>query len=429
MSVRFGVLLALAFGAVVAYLASQNTSHVRVVAAEWAWDVSLAALVVGAFLAGAVLALVAGLVRDLGRSYREYQRAREARRAESLGDLYHRGVDAQLSGRVEAAEQTYEELLKRDPDHAQAHARLGELALGRGDAKGALVHHLDALRGEEQPDLVLAAAEDFRRTGRPGEAVALLERLLARDQDNLAALRALRDLCMAQAQWQRALGAQERLVDLGSDRVSDRIGEQVTLAGIQYELGRALLAEGQAQGAIVRFRDALRAQPDFLPAIMSLGDAHVAAGDSREALRVWERVAETQPEPPLLSRLEQAYRVEGRPTRMIALYQAASARAPESVPLAFALGRVYFELAMLDEAADQFQKVEVREPNLPGLHAVLGAIFERRGQTAEAFDEYRRALTLGGAFDWPYRCAACGVEHGRWTDRCPSCRGWNTSRP
>jgi lipopolysaccharide biosynthesis regulator YciM len=259
--------------------------------------------------------------------------------------------------------------------------------------------------------------------------VALLERLLARDQDNLAALRALRDLCMAGGQWQRALGAQERLVALGSDRVSDRIGEQVTLAGIQYELGRALLAEGQAQGATLRFRDALRAQPDFLPAIISLGDAHVAAGDSREALRVWERAAETHPELPLLSRLEQAYRVEGRPTRMIALYQAASARVPESVPLAFALGRIYFELAMLDEAADQFQKVEVREPNLPGLHAVLGAIFERRGQTAEAFEEYRRALTLSGAFDWPYRCAACGAEHGRWTDRCPSCHSWNTSRP
>jgi lipopolysaccharide biosynthesis regulator YciM len=91
--------------------------------------------------------------------------------------------------------------------------------------------------------------------------------------------------------------------------------------------------------------------------------------------------------------------------------------------------RFYFERAMLDEAADQFQEAEVRAPNLPGLHAVLGAIFERRGQTAEAFGEYRRALTLDGPFDRPYRCAACGAEHGSWTDRCPSCRSWNTSRP
>jgi lipopolysaccharide biosynthesis regulator YciM len=426
-SVRFGVLLALGFGAAVAYLASLNTARVSIaVAADWAWEVPLAALVVGAFLAGAVLALLLGLVRDLGRSYRDYQRAREARRAESLDHVYRRGVDAQLSGHADAALQIYEELLKRDPGHAQAHARLGELALERGDTKGALVHHLDALRGEERPELVLAAAEDFRRTGRPGEAAALLERLLARDHDHVQALRALRDLAVAEGQWQRALGAQERIVALGS---GERRPEQAMLAGIQYELGRALLSEDQVQPAIARFRDSLRSQSDFVPAIISLGDAHKAAGDSREALRVWERAVEIHPELPLLARLEQAYRIEGRPTRMIALYQAASARVPESVPLAFALGRVYFELAMPDEAADQFQKVEVREPNLPGLHAVLGAIFERRGQTAEAFEEYRRALTLSGAFDWPYRCSACGAEHGRWIDRCPGCRGWNTSLP
>lgn len=427
MSVRIGVLLALGFGAAVAYLTSLNTARVSIaIAADWAWEVPLAALVVGAFLAGAVLALLLGLVRDLGRSYRDYQRLREARRAESLGAVYHRGVDAQLSGGADAARQIYEELLKRDPGHAQAHARLGELALERGDAKGALVHHLDALRGEERPEIVLAAAEDFRQTGRPEEAAALLERLLTRDHDHVAALRALRDLAVTEGQWQRALGAQERIVALGS---GERRPEQAMLAGIQYELGRTLLAEGQIQLAIARFRDALRSQSDFVPAAVALGDAHIAAGDGREALRVWERAVEIHPELPLLARLEQLYRVEGRPTRMIALYQAANARAPESVPLAFALGRVYFELAMLDEAADQFQKVEVREPNQPGLHAVLGAIFERRGQTAEAFEEYRRALTLSGAFDWPYRCRACGAEHGRWIDRCPSCRGWNTLRP
>jgi Tfp pilus assembly protein PilF len=86
-------------------------------------------------------------------------------------------------------------------------------------------------------------------------------------------------------------------------------------------------------------------------------------------------------------------------------------------------------LAALRALRELSQKAEVRAPNLPGLHAVLGAIFERRGQTAEAFGEYRRALTLDGAFDRPYRCAACGAEHGSWTDQCPSCRSWNTSRP
>lgn len=427
MSVRVGVLLALAFAVAVAYLASLNTARVHLaLGPDIEWDVPLAALVVGAFAAGAALALLLGLVRDVGRSFRDYQRARADRRAESLDALYHRGVDAQLSGRADLAAAAYAELLRREPDHAPAHARLGELARDRGDDRAALVHDLDALRGEERPELMLAAADGYRRTGRPEDAAALLERLLTRDRDHLAALRALRDVTAAEGWWSRALDAQERIVALGA---GDRRREQAMLVGVQYETGRALLAEGRIQPAIARFREALRAQPDFVPAAVALGDAHAAAGDGREAVRVWERAVEVQPALPLLARLEKAYRAEGRPTRMIALYQGAYARAPESVPLAFALGRVYFELAMLDEAADQFQKVEVRAPNLPGLHAFLGAIFERRGQTAEAFEEYRRTLTLTGAFDWPHRCAACGAEHGRWTDRCPSCRGWNTSQP
>ncbi|HEX9420670.1 MAG TPA: hypothetical protein VGA81_16565, partial [Methylomirabilota bacterium] len=66
MSVRSGVFVALAFGAAVAYLASVNATRVRVaLSTDWAWDVPLVALVVGAFLAGSVFAFLFGLARDL----------------------------------------------------------------------------------------------------------------------------------------------------------------------------------------------------------------------------------------------------------------------------------------------------------------------------------------------------------------------------
>jgi tetratricopeptide (TPR) repeat protein len=131
----------------------------------------------------------------------------------------------------------------------------------------------------------------------------------------------------------------------------------------------------------------------------------------------------------VLSRIEQLHRSEGRPTRMISLYQDALARQPDNLALAFGLGRVYFELAMLDEAAEQFQKMEVRAPELPLIHAYLGAILERRGQFRDAMEEYRRALRQSDRIEWPHHCAACGATHARWVDRCPACRRWNTSRP
>jgi tetratricopeptide (TPR) repeat protein len=196
-----------------------------------------------------------------------------------------------------------------------------------------------------------------------------------------------------------------------------------------HEAGRTELAHGRAPDALGYFRAALRVDREFLPSLVALGDAYDATGERREAVRAWERAAETHAALPLLARLERIYREDGRPSRMIALYQDAISRAGDDLSLAVALGRVYLELEMLDEAADQLEKVEVRAPDLPLVHAYLGAVFERRGETIAAFEEYRRALRLGHAFEWPHACAACGAGVAGWRERCERCRSWNTVHP
>jgi len=240
------------------------------------------------------------------------------------------------------------------------------------------------------------------------------------------ALRGQRDAAVAGGRWRTALDAQQRL--LGAVHARDRAREAEWLAAIHYELGREALSGGNPAAAAAHFKSALRADRHFVPATVALGDALQAAGDPREAVRTWERAADTEPALPVLARLERAYRDEGRPSRMIALYRAASERAPDDLALAIELGRVYFDLEMLDEAADQFEKIEVRAPDLSVVHAFLGAVFEHRGETAEAFAEYRRALRLGGAFAVAQGCAACGAPVDDWRDRCPRCRRWNTIR-
>ncbi|HET8579259.1 MAG TPA: tetratricopeptide repeat protein [Methylomirabilota bacterium] len=428
MSIRLALLLTLLFGVLVAYLSSLNATRVRLaLGPEWTYEVPIMALVVGAFLLGAILAFGLGMLRELTRSYQDYQLARRARRAESLGEIYHRGVDAQLAGKPVEAAEAFEEVLKREPSHVEAPVRLGELALQRGDAQAALGHHLRALRSEERTETLLAVAEDYLKLGRPDDAIAMYRRILARDRDHLTALRGLRDVAVGRERWEEGLEAQERLVQVVPRE--GRAAEEGWLAGLQYELGRSLLAAGNTAGAITRFKEALRLQPDFVPAALALGDTQLKAGEAREALRSWERGVEAQPALPLLARIEQLHRDEGRPTRMISLYEEAARRQPENLAVAFGLGRVYFELAMLDEAAEQFEKMEVRAPELPAIHAYLGAIFERRGQLREALDEYRRALRYTESFDWPHCCVVCGTAHPHWVDRCPSCRRWNTSRP
>jgi lipopolysaccharide biosynthesis regulator YciM len=302
------------------------------------------------------------------------------------------------------------------------------LSLGRSLAR--LLGTRDrAATGEDDPqaaDSVRRAREAYGER-RIEEAATLYRHVLQRWPQNADALRGLRDLAIDARDWDEAVTIQQRLLAVA--RPSDRAVESEWLAVGYYELGRLELARGAAPAAVTHFKAAVRADHDFLPATLALGDAHEAAGEHREAIRVWERAAESRPALPLLARLERAYRHDARPSRMIALYRNACERVPDDLALAAALGRVYFELEMLDEAAEQFEKLEVKAPDLPVVHAFLGAVFEKRGQTRDAFDEYRRALRLGHGFDWPHRCEACATVVPMWRDRCPQCQRWNTLRP
>jgi lipopolysaccharide biosynthesis regulator YciM len=283
--------------------------------------------------------------------------------------------------------------------------------------------------GDDDPDARDATrrAREARQAGRVDEASTLYRYVLQRWPAHAEALRALRDFAVEARDWDEAVAIQHRL--LSAVTSADRDAESEWLAVGYYELGRQELGRTDPGAAVAHFKAALRADRDFLPAVLALGDALEVAGDHREAVRTWERAAETRPVLPLLARLERVYRQEGRPSRMIALYRAACDRVPDDLGLAAALGRVYFELEMLDEAAEQFEKIEVRAPELPVVHAFLGAVFERRGQSRDAFAEYRRALRLSHGFDWPHRCAACGATAPTWQDRCPQCRRWNTLHP
>ena len=273
----------------------------------------------------------------------------------------------------------------------------------------------------------LRAADLARANGQHDAALDLYRRVLQRRGSDLSALRGLRETAVAAGLFQGAIEAQQRL--LAAAAPAERAEEAELLASLHYGWARSDLDHGRPEAAIPHLKSALRAARDFLPAAVALGDAQLLAGEPREALRTWERALEQAPSLPILARLERAHRDEGRPSRMIALYRQAFERAPGDVALAIALGRVYLELEMLDEAADQLGKVEAQAPDLPAVHAYLAAVCERRGEWQEACAEYRRALGLGRAWEWPHRCDRCGSRVPGWQDRCPTCRHWNSLRP
>ena len=273
----------------------------------------------------------------------------------------------------------------------------------------------------------LAEAEAASQAGQLDEAMALYRRVLGERSTHLVALRGLREVALVSGRPAEAISVQQRLISAVPSH--ERAPEAQRLAILHYEQASEELGRGRPAAAVPHLRTALRWARDFVPATLALGDAQTLLGEHREAVRTWERALEGQPSLPVLARLERAYREEGRPTRMIAVYREAIARAPDDVALAVALGRVYLELEMLDEAADELEKVEVRAPDLPVVHGYLATLFERRGDLREACAEYRRSLHLARLLDWPHRCESCHATSAGWHEQCPACHGWNTLRP
>ena len=136
---------------------------------------------------------------------------------------------------------------------------------------------------------------------------------------------------------------------------ADRAAESEWLAVGYYELGpRWSSRGGDAARRAGHFKGALARRPR-LPAGRARARRRLRGG--RRAPRGGPRRGSGRPRPagPAAAGAAGA-RVPRRrrgPSRMIALYRhARRARAPDDLALAVALGRVYFELEMLDEAAD-----------------------------------------------------------------------------
>ena len=108
----------------------------------------------------------------------------------------------------------------------------------------------------------------------------------------------------------------------------------------RYYLGSARLSQGQVEGAIAAFRDALAVDPAFAPAQRALADALYAANQVDESRALYERLLASNPDDP------RALRGLGRILSAQGDSAAAIERLEKAVKLAPRYGAAHYELAL-----------------------------------------------------------------------------------
>lgn len=132
------------------------------------------------------------------------------------------------------------------------------------------------------PDDPVSDAEQLIEDGRPGEAIALLDKTLAARRGGLLVKLTLQKALLAAGETERAL-------ELA--RETALTNPHVALAVLA--LGEALQSEGHLPTAIAEYQRALRLDPSLDAVRVALGSAWLDAGEAEKALEAWQGVPDT----------------------------------------------------------------------------------------------------------------------------------------
>jgi tetratricopeptide (TPR) repeat protein len=103
---------------------------------------------------------------------------------------------------------------------------------------------------------------------------------------------------------------------------------------------------------------------------------------------------EKDPNSRLFLPLAEEYRKSGMLDEAISVILSGLERQPGYTSARVALGRIYFEKNMIEEARDEFEKVVSAIPDNLFSHKKLAEIYRERGETHKAIDEYRKVIQL-----------------------------------
>jgi tetratricopeptide (TPR) repeat protein len=235
---------------------------------------------------------------------------------------------------------------------------------------------------------VFVRAYAAHRDGRLDDAERGYRATLAADPVHVDALHLLGVLRHQQGQHAEAADLVRRAVALRPDD-----------AALQLNLGNALKALGELDGAIERFRNALTLAPAFPLAHYNLGNAYAAIGRHEDAMYAFGHAVRLQPgDASSHNNLGNALHALGRHGEAVDAFRRALKIRPGHAGAHNNLGMSLNALGDSAGALEQFQKALRVQPRFVAAHFNLANTLDGTGHPREAVPAFEAALALQPRF-------------------------------
>lgn len=270
---------------------------------------------------------------------------RTADQSIQIGLTHHR------AGRLEQANEAYQQALHENPDHPDALHLLGMLAHQVGDNTLACdLINLAIHANPGSPIFHCNLGIVLQAQGKYEEAIACFRKALAIDRNN---------------------------------------------AVLHYNLGHALQTQGQLADAVASYRQALVLAPNHVEAHSNLGHTLRALGELDQAIACYRSALAIAPgHAEMHFNLGAALNEQGDVDAAIGHYQRAIALFPDYAQAHCNLGAAQLAQGRLDEAFASYQRAIAINPEMTEAHYNLGIALQAQDKLDAAIASYRRALDL-----------------------------------
>lgn len=292
------------------------------------------------------------------------------------------GLSNHQAGRLAEAESACREVLRQQPDHAEALNLLGTLVAqqGRWDAAAELIRRAIAVCPTDASfhnhlGKVLSSA------GQIDQAIDSHRQAIQLKPDFAHAHSELGIALHARGQLDEAVASFRRAVQLLPDS-----------APAHYNLGNALRSVDLDE-AIASYRQAVRLKPDYVKAYNNLGSALTDIGQLDEAIAIFHRTLQLKPDHSAAhNNLGLALQKCGQLNEAIASIRAAIRFEPDLADAYNNLGRALTDVGQLDEAVACCRHAVRLKPDYAEAHNNLANALKDMGRLDEAIVSYQQAM-------------------------------------
>ena len=325
------------------------------------------------------------------------------------------------SGRLQAAEQIYRQILAIEPNQPDTLHLLGVIAhqVGKHEMAAELMERAIALKAGAAV-FHNNLGEAYRALRRIPEAIDCYRRALELKPDYAAAHSNLGAAFQDQGKLEEAVACCRRALELKPDN-----------AEAHNNLGTAFQDQGKLDEAVACCRRALDLKPDYAEAYSNLGVALKGQGKLGEAVACCRRALDLKPDyAEAHNNLGAALKGQGKREEAVACYRRALELKPDYAEAYSNLGAAFEDQGKLEEAVACCRRALELKPDFAEAYNNLGVAMKGQGKLAEAVACYRQALELKPDFAQAHSNLVCTQifssggdaqalyeEHRRWNQR------------